>query len=233
MNSINAVLFDLDGTLLDTANDLGTALNHLLQAHQLPTISFEHIRPAAGSGCRGLLKLGMNIGPDDQRYPVLSEELLALYQRHLTDTTCFFPGIENTLDFLDKNGIPWGVVTNKPAKYTEALIAHLQLEKRAGCVISGDSLPYSKPHPEPILHACRLLKQDPKHCLYVGDSAVDIQACKAAGSPSLAALYGYIPVGENPMMWGADGYVDHANQIVSHLVTKQKTLSTSSSAGGR
>src|SRR5438445_2720152 len=144
MNSINAVLFDLDGTLLDTANDLGLALNHLLQDHQLPMVPFENIRPAAGSGCPGLLKLGMNIDPEDHRYPLLSEQLLELYQHYLLKTTRFFPGIENTLDYLEKNSIPWGIVTNKPAKYTDQLVRHLQLDKRAVCVISGDSLPNRK-----------------------------------------------------------------------------------------
>jgi len=214
MMPINAVLFDLDGTLLDTAKDLGMALNQLLRAHHLPLIPFEVIRPAAGSGCQGLLKLGMNMEPHDEHYSAFCEQLLNLYQYHLTDTTQLFPGMENTLTFLEKNGIPWGIVTNKPAKYTDQLITYLQLDKRAACIISGDSLPNRKPHPEPILHACRLLQQAPKHCLYIGDSAIDIQACKAAGSPSLAALYGYIPSGENPRIWGADGYIEHASEII-------------------
>ncbi len=217
MNSINAVLFDLDGTLLDTANDLGLALNHLLQDNQLPQIPYENLRPAAGSGCRGLLKLGMNIDPDDHRYPTLSEQLLELYQHYLVKTTHFFPGIETVLDYLEKNSIPWGIVTNKPAKYTDQLIRHLQLDKRAGCVISGDSLANHKPHPEPILHACRLLQEKPGNCLYVGDSRIDIEACKAAGSPSLGALYGYIPPAEDPLTWGADGYIQHASEIISWI----------------
>ncbi len=217
MTTIHAVLFDLDGTLLDTANDLGSALNHLLQNHHLPPVSFDRIRPAAGSGCRGLLKLGMNIEPLDARYPALCEELLALYQRYLLSTTHFFPGIEKTLQFLEQNAIPWGIVTNKPAIYTQQLVKHLQLERRAACVISGDSLPKRKPHPEPLLHACQILRQPPGNCLYVGDSAIDIQACKAAGNPSLAALYGYIPPGENPRNWEADGYIEHGEDIIKWL----------------
>jgi len=214
MNSIKAVLFDLDGTLLDTANDLGLALNHLLQDHQLPVIPFEKIRFMAGAGCRGLLKLGMNIGPEDERYPTLCQQLLNLYQRYLVETTQFFPGILSTLDFLEKKSIPWGIVTNKPAKYTDPLIRHLQLDKRASCVVSGDTLPNCKPHPEPILYACNLLQQNPENCLYIGDSLIDILACKAAGSPSLGALYGYIPAEEDPLLWGADGYIHHASEII-------------------
>jgi len=214
MTAIKAVLFDLDGTLLDTANDLGSALNHLLQNYQLPPIPFKRIRPAAGAGCRGLLKLGMNIEPSDERYPALCEELLALYQQYVVKTTHFFPGIEKTLDFLEQNAIPWGIVTNKPALFTEQLVIHLKLNQRAACVISGDSLPTRKPHPEPILHACRILRQAPENCLYVGDSIVDVQACKAAGNPSLVALYGYIPPGENPRSWQADGYIEHGEDII-------------------
>ncbi|HSW68897.1 MAG TPA: phosphoglycolate phosphatase [Gammaproteobacteria bacterium] len=215
---INAILLDLDGTLLDTAGDLGTALNRLLIEHQLPVIPLDIIRPEAGSGCRGLLKLGMNIEPDDKRYPLLSEQLLEFYQCHLLETTKLFPGMENTLAFLEKKGIPWGIVTNKPTRYTDQLLAHLKLDKRAACVISGDTLAKRKPHPEPILHACELLRQDPRHCLYVGDSRVDIQACKAAGSPSLAALYGYIPAGEDPLSWGADGYINHSEEMIQWVI---------------
>lgn len=217
MNSIKAILFDLDGTLLDTATDLGRALNHLLEEEALPPLPIEAIRPAAGAGSAGLLKLGMNVLPDDPRYSALSERLLNFYQQYLLNTTHFFPGIEQTLDYLDQHAISWGIVTNKPARYTDPLIAHLKLDQRAVCVISGDSLKNRKPHPEPLLHACQLLQQAPENCLYVGDSAIDIQACKAAGNPSLAALYGYIPLGEDPFSWGADGYIQHASEIIQWL----------------
>ena len=215
--NIKAVLFDLDGTLLDTANDLGLALNHLLQEEQLPVIPLEIIRPAAGSGCKGLLKLGMNMDPDHPQYPEFSQRLLDLYQQHLVQTTNFFPGIENLLAFLEKKMIPWGIVTNKPAKYTDQLVSHLGLNERAGCVISGDTLAQRKPHPLPILHACQLLQHSPENCLYIGDSEIDIQACKAAGTPSLAALYGYIPANDNPLNWGADGYIQHPDELMQWI----------------
>ena len=212
--SIKAILFDLDGTLLDTACDLGTALNKLLEQYRLPTLSHHLIRPAAGTGCRGLLKLGMGIEQDDSRYPELCEKLLNFYETHLTDTTTFFPGMENTLALLDQHRIPWGIVTNKPAKYTDLLAEHLELNQRTSCIISGDSLTNRKPHPEPILYACNLLKQQPRHCLYIGDAKIDMQACKAAGSLGLAALYGYIAAGEDPKQWGADGYIAHPEDIL-------------------
>ncbi|MEO8402039.1 MAG: HAD-IA family hydrolase [Gammaproteobacteria bacterium] len=217
MTQIKAVLFDLDGTLLDTAQDLGIALNYLRQEHQLPILSLKAIRPAAGSGCKGLLKLGLNIDPHDERYPELSIKLLDYYQKHLIDTTHFFPGMEETLSHLDNMQIPWGIVTNKPAKFTDQIVAHLHLDKRAGCIISGDSLAHRKPHPEPILHGCRQLQHRPEECLYIGDSEVDILACKAAGSPSLAALYGYIPRDENPQTWGADGFIQHPAEILDWI----------------
>jgi 2-phosphoglycolate phosphatase len=217
MLTIKAVLFDLDGTLLDTALDLGTALNQLLQEQQLPLLPLEQVRAAAGSGCKGLLKLGMNIEPNDVRYPLLSEKLLRFYQHYLISTTQLFPGMAETIDFIEEKNLPWGIVTNKPARYTDPLITHLQLDKRAGCVISGDTLQNRKPHPEPILHACSLLQQEPKYCLYIGDSVIDILACKAAGAHSLAALYGYIPAEEDPMSWGADGYVHHPLEIKEWL----------------
>ena len=215
MTPIKAVLFDLDGTLLDTAPDLGKALNGVLQTSGLPALSDNIIRPFAGSGSKGLLKLGLNIEEHDPRYLTLTEQLLNFYQEYLCDTTQLFPGMEDVLSFLEQNQIPWGVVTNKPAKYTDPLMKHLNLTSRAVCIISGDTLQNRKPHPEPILHACSLLKQHPKDCLYVGDSEIDIIACKAAGSSSLAALYGYIPTGENPLQWQADGYIKHPLDILN------------------
>jgi 2-phosphoglycolate phosphatase len=224
MTTIKAVLFDLDGTLLDTAHDLGLALNQLLEEQKLPMLPLDIIRPAAGSGCKGLLKLGMNIDTTDACYPSLSEKLLRFYQDNIINTTQFFPGIEDTLRYIEKNNMPWGIVTNKPARYTDQLIMHLELAKRVGCVISGDSLQNRKPHPEPILHACKLLSVEPKDCLYIGDSAIDIEASKAAGNLSLAALYGYIPAEENPLTWGANGYIKHPLEIIDWIETRNADL---------
>lgn len=219
MKKISVVLFDLDGTLLDTAEDLGSALNHLLIELKRPTLPQERIRPAAGRGCKGLLKLGLNMEESDARYPALSERLLELYQQYLLDTTRLFPGVDETLQFIEQQNLPWGIVTNKPALFTNQLIQHLNLHTRAGCVISGDTLPQRKPHPAPILHACKLLRSNPKECLYIGDSAVDISASKSAGGISLAALYGYIPHEENPLSWGAHGYIQHPTEIMNWIAT--------------
>ncbi len=216
---IHAILFDLDGTLLDTAPDLGQALNKLLEEYQLPVISLEKFRPFAGHGSRGLLKLGFNIDEHDSRYVALSEKLLGYYQQLLLNTTRLFPGMDDVLIFLEKNNIPWGIVTNKPERFTHKILAGLQLTQRAKCIISGDSLKNRKPHPEPILHACKLLQKKPQHCLYIGDSESDVIASKAAGVNCLTALYGYIPAGENPKTWQADGYIQQPLDLMHWVVS--------------
>jgi phosphoglycolate phosphatase len=215
---IHAVLFDLDGTLLDTATDLGHALNKVLLKRQLTPLSLELIRPAAGRGAKGLLKAGMNITEDHPEYKALCTELFMNYHYHLTDTTRLFAGMEVVLAHLEQENIPWGIVTNKPERFTLKLVEALDLSRRAACVISGDTLKNSKPHPEPILHACRLMQQDPAHCLYVGDAEIDIIASRAAGSPALVALYGYIPEGEDPYQWRADGYIGEPVDLLKLLV---------------
>lgn len=215
MSPINAVLFDLDGTLLDTASDLGQALNQLLTEYKLPSLPVEKIRPVAGHGCRGLLKVGFNIDEHHSRYADLCEKLLMYYHQCLLNTTQLFPGMEDVLIYLEKNHIPWGIVTNKPERFTHTILTGLQLTQRAKCIISGDSLKNRKPHPEPILHACKLLHKNPNQCLYIGDSESDIIASKAAGTMSLTALYGYIPAGVNPHAWGADGYIKQPVEIMN------------------
>lgn len=217
MKTTQAILFDLDGTLLDTAGDLGNALNSILQNHALPALPLTKIRPSAGRGCKGLLKLGLNVEEHDPRYPKLCEQLLNFYEDSLLHTTQLFPGMEKVLNHLEVHAIPWSIVTNKPEKYTLKILNGLKLAERAHCIISGDSLPNRKPHPEPILHACKLLQTEPQHCLYVGDSEVDIIASKAAGMPVIAALYGYIPHEENPHLWNADGYIHQPVEIMNWL----------------
>jgi HAD superfamily hydrolase (TIGR01549 family) len=192
---IKAILFDLDGTLLDTASDLGHALNHVLSTRNVSPLDLELIRPAAGRGCKGLLKLGLNIDETHADYSELCK----------------------TLQHLEKIKMPCGIVTNKPDLYTQKLIAALQLQHRAACIVSGDTLKTNKPHPESILHGIKLLGMQPAECLYVGDSEIDIIASRAAGSPVLAALYGYIPSEETPARWQADGYIKHPREIIEWL----------------
>jgi 2-phosphoglycolate phosphatase len=214
---IKAVLFDLDGTLLDTATDLGHALNHLLVKRDKEPLAYPIIRPAAGRGCRGLLKLGLNVDENHPDFTALCTELHIHYYKHLADTTTFFPGMDTVLLQLEQANIPWGIVTNKPARFTLKLLASLQLLDRATCIVSGDTLKKSKPHPEPILHACELLQQNPSECLYVGDSEIDIIASRAAGSPSFVAMYGYIPAEETPHTWNANGYIQQPLELFELL----------------
>jgi 2-phosphoglycolate phosphatase len=215
--NISAVLFDLDGTLLDTAADLGHALNCVLQARNLPPVSQDLIRPHAGRGCKGLLQVGMDVAQDHPEYPKLCEELLDYYFTHACDTSALFAGMDEVLQQLERSNTPWGIVTNKPMRFTRPIVKHLGLTT-AACVISGDTLSKAKPFPDQILHACELMSINPTECLFVGDSEVDVLASKAAGSPVLTALYGYIPPSENPHHWNADGYINHPEEILGWLV---------------
>lgn len=214
---IQAVLFDLDGTLLDTSIDLSSALNRVLTARKLQPLAHAETRPIVGKGCKGMLKLGLNIEEHHPEYPDLCKELLDYYLEHVCETTQFFPGVEVVLQHLEKNNIPWGIVTNKPAHLTALLVEQLALHKRTPCIVSGDTLSKAKPHPEPLLHACKLLQQEPDACLYVGDAEIDIIASKAAGIPVLAALYGFIAADEDPLAWKADGYIQHPEEIIGWL----------------
>ena len=217
VKQIKGVLFDLDGTLLDTAGDLGHALNRVLQKRDIAPIDSQLIRPNAGRGCKGLLKLGLDMNDNHPEYPLLCEELLSFYAEHMLDSTVLFPGMDAILTHLDKADIPWGIVTNKPARFTVELVKHLGLTSRATCVVSGDTMANRKPHPEPVLHACKMMKQEPGECLYVGDAEIDIIASKAAGMAAVVAMYGYIPGEENPRTWNADGYIQHPGEILSWL----------------
>lgn len=211
---IQAVLFDLDGTLLDSAQDLVAALNTLTKT---PFAVSPELRAASGHGCKAIIKTGLNIDEEDLRYPALAEQFLNYYHDHLLDTTQLFPGMHDVLNHLDEIGIPWGIVTNKAEKYTLKIIEGLNLLSRTKCIISGDSLKNRKPHPEPLLHACHLMQQSPQSCIYVGDSQNDVLASKAAGIASLVALYGYIPLSENPELWKADGYIQQPGEILRFL----------------
>jgi 2-phosphoglycolate phosphatase len=202
------VLFDLDGTLVDTAGDLGSALNTVRGQRGLPPLADERTRAQASHGSQGLIRLGFGIGGDHPDFPALRQEFLAAYEANLTARSTLFPGMANVLDALEGKQIKWGVVTNKPARYTEPLMAHLGLLERAACVVSGDTCPHPKPHPAPMRHACRVVHSDPADCLYVGDAARDMAAATAVGMRGLVALYGYLGEDDRPEEWGAAGYID-------------------------
>jgi phosphoglycolate phosphatase len=214
---MKAVLFDLDGTLADTAPDLGHALNLQRERHGLPPLPQEIIRPYASHGTIGLFDIGFGLTPKDARFAPMREEYLALYTANLCLHTTLFPGMAELLDALEGKGIAWGVVTNKPARFTNPLLEQLGLIGRAASVISGDTCSHPKPHPEPLLCAARETGADPASCLYVGDAERDIEAAHAAGMSVLIAAYGYLGADDRPETWNADGTIQHPSEILRYL----------------
>jgi N-acetyl-D-muramate 6-phosphate phosphatase len=214
---LRTVLFDLDGTLLDTAPDLAHALNQVLIARGREPLPFERIRPVVSHGGKALVELGF--GPDDgsPAFAELRRQFLDLYRANLARETRLFPGMTAVLEGIQARGLNWGVVTNKPAWLTEPLLRELDLHEQAACVVSGDSLPERKPHPAPMLHACRLAGSEAPQCLYVGDAQRDIEAGRNAGMHTLVALFGYIQQEDRPETWGADGAVNTALEILDRI----------------
>lgn len=214
---VNAVLFDLDGTLVDTAPDLGYALNQQRQMHGLPEMPLELIRPYASHGTVGLLQIGFAISPEHPAFQDLRAEYLELYGQNLNQFSTLFPGMMELLDELEMRGLPWGVVTNKPARFTSPLLEQLGLDDRAATVISGDTCAHSKPHPDPLLAACREIGVLPATCVYIGDAERDVEAAHACGMPVLIAEYGYLGPHDNPLEWGADGFIQSPTALLEYL----------------
>ncbi|HXZ07623.1 MAG TPA: HAD-IA family hydrolase [Paraburkholderia sp.] len=212
-----AVLFDLDGTLADTAPDLAAAVNKMRHERGLAMVPLDDLRPLASAGARGLIGGAFGIGPDDHEFASMREEFLANYEADLCIETTLFQGIDAVLDELDARGVPWGIVTNKVARLTEPLVAQLALDERAGCIVSGDTTPHSKPHPAPLLHAAKELAVPPERIVYVGDDLRDVQAGFAAGMVTVAAAYGYCGNDLPPTKW-------HAKHVVESTAELRKLL---------
>lgn len=208
MNNITAVLFDLDGTLIDTAPDMAAALNRLLLEENHRTLPFERIRPEVSKGSLALVKLGFGNELAETRLRELQQAFLEKYSEAICVESCLFDGLGSLLEELEAEHIPWGIVTNKPAWLTEPLLQQLNLFHRSACVVSGDTLPRRKPYPDPLLHACRLMHKPPEECVYIGDDERDVVAGNAAGMRTLIAGYGYLGEDETPINWGADGMID-------------------------
>jgi 2-phosphoglycolate phosphatase len=223
---IRTVLFDLDGTLLDTAPDLAYALNRVLKEQGQKPLPFETIRPVVSHGSTGLLRLGFHIGPEDAGFEPLRRRLLDIYQGHLANETRLFPGMSDVLSTIEESGMSWGVVTNKPGWLTEPLLEQLRLTQRAVCIVSGDSTPRRKPDPEPMLYACQLAGCAVTQCVYVGDAERDIVAGRNAGMKTLVARFGYIGSGDDPERWGADSTVDHPLEILNWIQQQNRTKAT-------
>jgi len=214
---IRTVLFDLDGTLLDTAPDLAAALNTVLEENQLPVLPYESIRTVVSHGGSALIKLGFRLQQDDPHFDPLRQRLLTVYRKNISRRTILFPGMDALLQEIEQRGLNWGVVTNKPGWLTDPLLKDLQLYDRAICVISGDTLQQRKPHPAPLLHACQLAGSLPEQCLYVGDAQRDIEAGRNAGMHTMVALFGYFTDQDEPLSWGATHSIEEPCELLAWL----------------
>lgn len=214
---ITAVLFDLDGTLIDSAPDLAGAANDLRATHGLPAMPYATLRPMVGSGARGMLGAAFGVTPNDSRFADLCDAFLARYAQRLLLETVVFAAMAPVLDKLDAAGMRWGIVTNKAMRFAQPVVQGLGLAERAAVFIAGDTTPHAKPHPEPLLEAARRLALPPAACVYVGDDLRDVEAGRAAGMTTLAAAWGYLGQGETVSGWGADSILSSPGQLLHWL----------------
>lgn len=217
---IAAVLFDLDGTLADTAPDLGLALNRLLAEEGQPAQPYAAIRPIASHGARGLIGLGFGIGPEHADFSRLRTRFLDLYDACFCEETRLFDGVEELLQTIAERGLPWGIITNKPGRFTGPLVDSLALRVAPAVVVSGDTVGAAKPDPRPMYHAAEMLGIAPENCLYVGDAERDIEAGRKVGMTTVLADYGYIAESDRPHEWGADIRIGHPLELIDHLPAK-------------
>ena len=214
---IRCVLFDLDGTLADTAPDLAGALNQMRIDRGLAPLPLEPLRRMASSGARGLVGVGFGLKPGDADYEAHRVEFLDNYERALCVHTRLFEGVDALLASLESRGLKWGVVTNKARRFTDPLSLAIGFTGRASCVVSGDTTPHAKPHPAPLLHAAEVSGVAPEHCIYVGDDLRDIQAGKAAAMKTLAVTWGYLGDTDPPEQWGAHAVIAQPAQVLDHV----------------
>jgi phosphoglycolate phosphatase len=207
------VLFDLDGTLVDTAPDLIASLNKALAAHGFSTVAPEAIRPFISYGGAAMVRESMGADADQEIQAAVLKTMLDCYQNNIAEHTAFFSGMAETLSIIEALGLKWGIVTNKRKRFTDPLMEALKLTARAACIVSGDTTANSKPHPEPMLEACRQAGVQPQECVFIGDAVHDITAGKNARMKTLAALYGYLKPGDMPETWGADALIESPEQI--------------------
>jgi 2-phosphoglycolate phosphatase len=213
---LRAVLFDMDGTLLDTAPDMVGALNALRGERNLAPLPYEVVRSAVSHGAARVVRTGFeSVG--EPEFTQLQQRFLQIYRGALSAHTRLFPGMLEVLDELDARGLKYGIVTNKAAWLTEPLLEQLQLRNRFACVVSGDTLAQRKPHPLPLLHAAALAGVAPEACVYVGDAQRDVEAAHAAGMPALVANYGYLRADEDSRAWGGDIYLQQPLDLLDWL----------------
>jgi 2-phosphoglycolate phosphatase len=214
-NRPQGILFDLDGTLLDTAPEFTHCLNKLLSESGKSPLPVSQVREKVSFGAKSMVGLGFGVAPTDPDCHALAARLIAIYEAHIGQRTVFFPGIFNLLTLLQKKKIPWGIVTNKLKTHTFPLIQQFPPLSAAGCIVAGDTLSTAKPDPAPLLHACEQLNLSPTACWYVGDAKTDVEASRQAGMRCAVAHYGYIPQNENALDWQADHYLKEAEEMVA------------------
>lgn len=215
--SLQAVLFDLDGTLVDSAPDLAGAANDLRAENGLSPLDYTVLRPLVGSGARGMVGAAFGVGPGDPGYETLRTRFLDIYGGRLLRMTTVFAEVWTVIDALEGAGLRWGIVTNKAEHLAVQVAAGLGLHPRAGVLVGGDTTPHAKPHPAPLLEAARRLGVEPGRCLYIGDDHRDMVAGRAAGMGPLAAAWGYLGAGEPVHAWGADAVLEMPGQLLQWL----------------
>jgi N-acetyl-D-muramate 6-phosphate phosphatase len=218
-SNISAILFDLDGTLIDSAPDLAAAADEMRVSRGMASLPLDVYRPMAGAGARGMLGIAFGLTPDAPDYEVLREEFFSNYERCMTQQTYAFDGVLALIDEICQSQFRWGVVTNKSRRFTEPLTQGMPLFSTASVVISGDTTPYAKPHPEPLFEAARRLGVDPAQCVYVGDDERDIVAGLAAGMLTVAATYGYLGTKSDVNAWGAHAQINSPLDLLQLLVS--------------
>lgn len=214
---IRGVLFDLDGTLLDTAPDMALALNIQREHHGLAPLPYSDIRPYVSHGAIAMLRLGFNISAHNPDFEAMREQYLQIYADNLAVHTSLFPGLDGFLDSLDKKKIKWGIVTNKPEFLTQPLLQALKLDQRASSVISGDTVSPKKPNPAPLFAACKESKLIPSQCIYVGDAERDIAAGRTAGMKTIVAEWGYITPDDTTDEWQADHSIEQSSELEAYF----------------
>ncbi len=217
---IKHVLFDLDGTLADTAPDLAYALNAVRQAHGMAPLPLDSIRPVISLGGPAMIKLAFDLKEEDEGFATIRDEFLNIYRENIAIDSALFDGMETVLNLLDKGNISWGIVTNKMTWLTLPLLKALQLDKRTNCIVCGDTTEFRKPHPQPVTHACGLLGAEPEQTVYIGDAERDIESGRRAGTKTVVALYGYIEKDSDPEQWQASAMVHNPleiNDIIDQL----------------
>ena len=216
---IECVLFDLDGTLIDSAPDLGAAADQMRVQRGMPSLPLEVYRPLCGTGARGMLEVAFAIGPDHAHFEALREEFFTNYEHCMTQRTRAFDGVGELIDALLALGLSWGVVTNKSQRFSMPLTSGIPLFASAGAIVSGDTTPHAKPHPAPLLEAARRIGVEPARCLYVGDDERDIIAGRAAGMRTVAATYGYLGNRSNVAAWNANAHINSPMALLQLLAS--------------